>query len=278
MKVEVKPIEIKKWHGKTGKDSYTVPKVLRALVDGDTRQYATGLDYINKEFKDPDNAKVQLTEAEYYAKLLKVDLSPQFIEGQQHPFWDSQGMKIKLENNTMYFDTENPMDYIKIKVMKASKYIANSMKDWEDGLFPEATHVITDEQEEIEVKASKVQIKKKAVLACNEISEDKKVQLILIIDGKNLKGKSSKFIEVELDKLIEKKASDVLRYLEMETEDVAIHALVLEALQKSVLRKQGHKFLYHDSVIGSDIYDVIKYLKEDENQDLKLRIMASVNN
>ena len=278
MKVEVKPIEIKKWHGKTGKDSYTVPKVLRALVDGDTRQYATGLDYINKEFKDPDNAKVQLTEAEYYAKLLKVDLSPQFIEGQQHPFWDSQGMKIKLENNTMYFDTENPMDYIKIKVMKASKYIANSMNDWEDGLFPEATHVITDEQEEIEVKASKVQIKKKAVLACNEISEDKKVQLILIIDGKNLKGKSSKFIEVELDKLIEKKASDVLRYLEMETEDVAIHALVLEALQKSVLRKQGHKFLYHDSVIGSDIYDVIKYLKEDENQDLKLRIMASVNN
>lgn len=278
MKVEVKPIEIKKWHDKTGKDSYTVPKVLRALVDGDTRQYATGLDYINKEFKDPDNAKVQLTEAEYYAKLLKVDLSPQFIEGQQHPFWDSQGMKIKLENNTMYFDTENPMDYIKIKVMKASKYIANSMKDWEDGLFPEATHVITDEQEEIEVKASKVQIKKKAVLACNEISEDKKVQLILIIDGKNLKGKSSKFIEVELDKLIEKKASDVLRYLEMETEDVAIHALVLEALQKSVLRKQGHKFLYHDSVIGSDIYDVIKYLKEDENQDLKLRIMASVNN
>ena len=278
MKVEVKPIEIKKWHGKTGKDSYTVPKVLRALVDGDTRQYATGLDYINKEFKDPDNAKVQLTEAEYYAKLLKVDLSPQFIEGQQHPFWDSQGMKIKLENNTMYFDTDNPMDYIKIKVMKASKYIANSMKDWEDGLFPEATHVITDEQEEIEVKASKVQIKKKAVLACNEISEDKKVQLILIIDGKNLKGKSSKFIEVELDKLIEKKASDVLRYLEMETEDVAIHALVLEALQKSVLRKQGHKFLYHDSVIGSDIYDVIKYLKDDENQDLKLRIMASVNN
>lgn len=278
MKVEVKPIEIKKWHGKTGKDSYTVPKILRALVDGDTRQYATGLDYVNKEFTDPDNSKSKITEAEYYAKLLKVDLSPQFIEGQQHPFWDSQGMKIKLENNTMYFDTDNPMDYIKIKVMKASKYIANSMKDWEDGLFPEATHVITDEQEEIEVKASKVQIKKKAVLACNEISEDKKVQLILIIDGKNLKGKSSKFIEVELDKLIEKKASDVLRYLEMETEDVAIHALVLEALQKSVLRKQGHKFLYHDSVIGSDIYDVIKYLKDDENQDLKLRIMASVNN
>lgn len=277
MNIEVKPIEVKKWHGKTGKDSFTAPKILRALVDGDSRQYSSGLDYVKKNFKNPDNEKEKITEAEYYSKLLKVDLSPQYLEGQLHPFWDSQAMKIRLENNTMYFNTDNPLDYIKIKILKASKYVANSMKDWEEGLYPEATHVITDEQEEVEIKASRIQTKKNAILACNKISAEKKIQLILILDGKNLRGRSNEFIEVELDKLLEKKAEDVLRHLELESEDLALHALILEALQKSVLRKQGHKFLYHDSVIGGDIYDVIGYLKAEENQDLKLRIMTSVN-
>lgn len=276
MKIEVRPIKKKQWHGKVGKESFTRTKKLQALVDGRTRQYATGLDNSKKNYIHP-KTKEPCTEMEYYEVVLKVDLSPQYIEGEAHPFWDSSASLIRLENNTMFFDTELPLDYIKIKVMKESKYIANSIKDYEEGLYPEATHVITDEAEEVEVKATKVAIKKKAIIESAKLSKDKKIQILLILTGKNLKGKSDDFIEVELDKLIERKAKDVLRYISMESEDIAAHSMILEALQKNVLRKKGHKILYHDSVIGGDIYDVIDYFKKDENQDLKIRIMSAIN-
>ena len=35
--------------------------------------------------------------------------------------------------------------------------------------------------------------------------------------------------------------------------------------------------MYHESVIGQDIYDVIKYMNAPENQEFKLRILAQVN-
>lgn len=279
MKIEVRPLEVKKWHGHKGKESFTRPKRLNVLVDEETRNYATGLNYVDKTYFHPDfpkDEKKKITEAEYYGILLKADLSPIYLEDELHPFWDSKNPKVKLENRTMFFDTEIPIDYIRIKVMKASKFVANSMKEWEEGLYPYATHVITDEAEEVETKASKVQVKNEAIIKLSSTTTDRKIQLVLILDGKNLRGASDNSITVEVDKLIEKKPEEVLRYLNMNKEQTAMHALVLEALQKNVLRKQGHKIMYYDSSIGNDVDEVIDYLHLEENQDLKLRIMSAV--
>lgn len=269
MMIQVRPIEVKKWHGKTGNESFTRTKIIQALVDPETMAYATGL---SKE------------EQTKYGELLKVDLSSQFNLETPHPFWDSKMGEIKLENRTQFFNTNNPLDYVKVKVMKASKYVANSMKDYEEGLFPEATHVIFDESEEVDIKAANVEIKKKAIIQTAKLSKDKKIELVMILSAdsdylkmKNLKGKSDNFIEVELDKLIESKASDVLRYLGMDKEYVTLYALSLEALQKSVLTKEGHKIKYHESIIAQDLEGVIDYLGKPENQEFKLRIMAMVN-
>ena len=271
MKVQIRPIPTKRWHGKTGNESFTRPKVIQALVDPDSMTYATGL--TEKEEKE-------------LGEKLKIDLSKQFIIDKPHPFWDSKMGEVPLENRTMFFDTENPIEFIKIKICKNSKFVANSMKEWEDGMFPEATHVIFDESEEVEEKASRIEIKKKAVIETAKLSKGKKVELIMVLsaDGsdylraKNLKGKSDNFVEVELDKLIEGKSADVLRYLKMDKEELSTNALVLEALQKNVFEKVGHKIMYHESVLGQDIYDVVKYLNSPENQEFKLRVLAQVNN
>jgi hypothetical protein len=193
MKIEVRPIQKKKWHNKVGAESFARPKTLNVLIDSNTRQYATGLDYVNKVMEDPDGGKTKLTEGEYYAKVLKVDTSPQYFEGTFHSFWDSKAVKIKLENKTMFFDTSIPLEAVKIKIMKASKFVANSMREYEDGLFPDATHVITDEAEEIEVVASKVAQRNKAIIECNKLTRDKENQIILILGNKNVKGKSDDF-------------------------------------------------------------------------------------
>lgn len=262
--VEVRPLESKKWHGKVGQESFTRPKKLQALVDTNTMKYATGLNATDiKDLK---------------AKGIKYDLSDNFDQDNPHPFWDSNMSMFKLENNTMFFDTSLPLNFIKIKIMKASKYVANSMAEYNEGLYPEATHVIYDESEEAEITASKVALKNKAIIQASQLSTDKKIEIIMIIDGKNLKGQSTSFVEVALDKVISKDPEEFLRHLTMDKKDSTNYALVLECLQKSILRKDGHKIMYMDSLLGVDELEVAKYLSEDENQGLKIVLLSQVNN
>ncbi len=264
MLVEVRPIETKRWHGKTGAENFARPKTIQALVDANTMQYATGLTDKDIEF---------LKEK----KKVNYNLTAHYDSETPHEFWDSNMAKIKLENATMFFNTDNAIDYIKVKVMKASKYVANSQREFEEGLFPEATHVIYDEAEEAQVKASKVALRNKAVIETAKLSKNRKIEIILILDGKVLKGQSDDFVTVAMDKLNKEKPEDVLRYIDKDADEVTNHAIVLEALQKSVLRQEGHKIYYFDALLGSDDISVAEYLGEDENQDLKLRIMKAIN-
>lgn len=262
MLIEVRPVKVKRWHGKEGEESFTRPKKLQALVNAETMQYATGL---------------TPKEAEELGKELKQDLSPHYNSETPHVFWDSPMAAIKLENATMFFDNQIPLDMVKIKIMKASRFVANSMKELEDGLFPEATHVIHDEQEEAEIIASRVALANQAVIEVSKLSKDKKIELILILSDKNLKGQSDNFVTVGIDKCVKKDPSEVIRHINMDSKDLTNQAIVIEALQKSILKRDGHKILYHDSLLGMDIQDVVIYLSNDENQNLRLRLMTAIN-
>jgi hypothetical protein len=264
VKVEVRPIETKRWHNKTGQESFTRPKKIQALVDGSTMQYATGL--------SAEDVK------ELAKKGVNYDLSSNYNSEAPHPFWDSNMAVIKLENNTMFFDTDSPLDFIKIRVMKASKFVANSMVEYELGAWPEATHVIFDEAEQASVMATKVEQKNTAIIEASKLSLDRKIQLILVLGGKNMKNQSADFIAVELDKIITKDAGEFLRFLKMDKKQTASHALVLEALQKSVLRREGQRIFHMDSPLGIDEIEVAEYLAKEENQDIKLIILSKINN
>lgn len=261
--IEVRPIERAKWHGKTGAESFQRPKKFQVLVDTDSMSYATGL-----------------TEEEIVAlnKKVNYDLSSNFNSEEPHPFWDSPMAMYKMENHTMFFDISQPLNYIKIKNMRASKFIANSVADYEEGLYPEATHVIFDESVQAELKASKIEKHTEAIIRSSTMSKDKKIQVILALSHKNMKGQSDNFVNVELRKVIDNETDEFLRYTSMRPEELASYSLVLEALQKSVLRKDGHKILYHDSILGMDEVDVARYLMIEDNQELVIRIKSQVNN
>ena len=265
MLVEIRPIESKKWHGKTGEENFTRPKKIQALVNPDTMVYDTGLSKKDEE---------RLSE------ILKVDLSNTFKHNEPHPFWDSSQAIVKLENKTSFFniDGEHPIDEIKYAICKANKYVANSMKEYEDGRFPEATHVIFNESEEAELKASKIQIKNTVVQKVGELSKAAKAEIILIMTGKNLRNSTDNVVTVAMDELVQEKPREVLRWIEDKSKEfVSLYALVLEAIQKSVLVKEGHKIKYFDSTLGDSEEDVAHYLGELENQPLKIKIIEQIN-
>lgn len=258
--IEVRPIEREKWHGLKGKDSFARPVVVEALVNVRTSRYDTGLSEEDKERLE---------------KATGLDLSDVYVEGKPHPFWSFTG-QVKLPNSTKVFDTSKPLDEIMVKMLKASEVVANSVKEYEDGKYPFASHVIFDEREEVEIRASKIAIKKEAIIEAAKLSRAKKVEIIQILLNKGMKKQSDDFLEVELDKLIESNPEKVLNIIKADKAETSIHAMVLEGIEKNVLRKEGSSIYYMDDQLGYDEFSAVNYFKDPSNQKLKAEIIEKL--
>ena len=260
-KVEVRPIEKQKWHGKKKQENFTRPKKYEVLVDARTRQYATGL--------TPE-------EAEKYGQLLGVDLSAIDIPNTPHPFWSTRMAVLNMQNNTMFFNQELPLDFVKVKNMKASKFIANSQKEWEEGIWPDATHVIYDEKQAIEATASKISLRNSATSKAAELSAGRKIEVIMLLLGKNMNSASPNALVVAMDSIVNDFTKEFLDLMNTKAEVLSTQALVKVCIQNHLLHERGHNIYYADSVIGTDVGEVGFYLDKPENQSLKMRLMNQV--
>lgn len=261
MQIIIKPLPSEKWHGKNGKESFSRPASLEVLYDSETGRYATGL-------TEEERAK--------YEKITGLDLSDNFNPTEPHPFWGSNAAKIKLPNHTMILDDTRPLDFIKIKNLKASKYVANSVKEHEEGLWPDATHVIFDEQEEVQLVASKLQRKNKARAATLTMSLDEKTNLVRLLSDKTINGRSQDFIDVELDNIIENQIDDFAKFYKMDKTEVTTRAKIMEALSKNILTKEGSSIFYMGDKLGHDFEQVVAYFTDPDNQMIKVAILEKL--
>ncbi len=262
MKVEIRPLEINKWHGKTGDQDIQCAQTIYATVNSDTNRYETGLDD-----KDIEHLKKE---------GVSYDLSPGFNLNVPHTFWASPVSKVSLENHTTFFNTDNPMDYIKYKLLLASKFVANSKEDLDKGKFPEATHIIYDEIKEDSAKAKKIELKKKAYKEILSLSAIQKLHLIMAVDNEDCRNMTDDKINIKVDNIANKKPKSVIEFSKNETGYNALRYLVLVALDRSVLRKEAGTIKYFDCKIGNDTDSAIDYLSNSENQATYLKIKDAV--
>lgn len=262
MKVEVRPLERKQWHGKKGKESFAAPKVVEALYNTNLGRLDTGLD--EKEEKE-------------YGIKLGVVLDSTYNPEIAHPVWSSKTFQVKLENMPQFFDTTKPLDFVKVKLMKASKYVANSMKEYEAGLFPQATHVIFDEEEEVALKATKIQQKSKAILVASKLSADEKINIVQVLSNKSLRGRSNDFIDVEIDNIIDTRVEDFMRYAKMDKQEVYVRAAILEAIHRNILTKEGSSIFYMGDVLGMDFESTVEWFINPQNAKIKVKILEQLN-
>ena len=259
-KIEVRPIERKKWHGKEGKENFAQPMYIEALYDPATGKYATGLDEAQKKRLE---------------KQTGFDLSDGFT-GEPHPFWNSKMGRIKLPAMTTIFDTSKPLDEIKVSVLKASRFIANSLRDYENGLYPDATHVIYDESEDVKMRASKVQRKKKAYKLAAKLTDEEKANVIQILTGRSVRKQSQDYLDVELDKLIEGDVAKFIETAEMDSNELYLRGAILEGLYRNILTKEGSAILYMGDMIGHNLDEAIKYFSDPNNQVIKASILEKL--
>jgi len=264
MKVEVRPIPVNKWHKKEGRESFTRPKVVEALYDENVGGYATGL---TKE------------EEEHYGRLLGVSLDNKFQHDEPHPTWSEKRFSMVLSNNTMIFDTKDARQYVLVKLLKASKYVANSMKEYDTGGWPYATHVIFDEEEEVEEKALKIERKEEVYKKIAEMNDAERISLVWILsDGhKSLRGKSPSFIKVELDEYIGENPSKVWTEINTSKAERFSRSTILEAIDRQIIIKDGSNLIWMGDVIAQNVDEAAAWLRNPENQTIKGKILEQLN-
>lgn len=262
MLVEIRPIQKTKWHGLTGDKDFTRDKTIEAAVSRKTGEY--DIRFASEEEK---------TSLE---KSLGYDLSTRFDPDRPHPTWTSKAFWVTLPSNTFFLDTTNPMDAIKLAIAKGHPYVANSLAEYEQGLWERATHVIYSEQEEYEQKAKVINQQNDAAARAREMSKDKLIKMIRIIDGEDFQGRSDGFVAVKIKEICDERPTEFLKWATADSEDFEVRSLILQALYQNKLRKQGPSIYYGQERLGIDMEDAISFLKNPENQAFRIRIMESI--
>lgn len=259
--VEVKPIENQRWHGKKSEESFQKPFLLRALVDKNTSTYATGL-------TEAQEARL--------SKALRADLSNSFNPDVPHPFWDLNILgAVKLENKTNIFDSSKPHDEIKIAIMKASKFVANSIQEYEDGLYPYAKFVIYDKADEISKKEKAYVIRKNLIKRLDAMVRVKKEEILRILMGNSYSEQSNDYIDMKIMECIDTfSLEEIQQILDRDERYNFVHALLLEGLSKGVLRKEGQSVFYFSDRIGYNIAESIQFLLDDNNSTVLNNIIS----
>lgn len=205
-------------------------------------------------------------------KGFDVDLTP-MPDGSPHPFWDSSQARVTLPNHTEIFNTDIPLDLIKVRVMQGSNIVANSIEEVNNGATPDAEFYIYSEEMEMEEKAKKINTLNKARKLALEMPQKRKAWIIQIMKGQSVEGKSNEFLDVIIDSLISDDTDGFIRFAEMDKEKLFNRALVVECIHRGILVKDGPKVLFGTDTLGYDLEEAVAYIAKPANQAVKLRLM-----
>jgi hypothetical protein len=251
--IYVKPIIKERWHGlhKMGRAKFQgTHDVYQAIYSQNKGGFDTGL---NEE------------EANRLGKRLGHDLK----NHTSNEYW--QNFKLVLEDKTTVFNTTIPLEELQVKFMKASKFIANSVKELDQGLWPSARYVIHDEVEELEREATKIEVKARAVEVFSELSPEKKVDLLKVF-GKGATNVSEKFAYTKLYEILEEDPNKFIKQATMKPAELKTRALFFDLEHKGIFRRKGTAVLYNDQQVGFDYDDAVYNLLNPKNQELLLKL------
>ena len=222
-------------------------ETIRAFYDSSVGSYAIGL-------SDEDLKRL--------SEIIKVDLSPSF----DNDFWATE-LKLKIGNEGLVLDPNNALDEIKIAVAKANKYIANSLKEWKNGLWPDAKFVIKNEREEAEVEEGIINLKLEAAKIFDKLTPVKRKQLLKLY-GKGANNVTDSFVTAKLYGEMENNPKDFIKKATMDAKELDVRSLIFDLENMGIIINKGGQLTYNDDVLGYDREDTVANLLKPKAQEL----------
>ena len=259
--IQIKPINLTKWHKKKGIEAFAQPITIEALRDNSTGGYATGLTTVERLALEA---------------MTGYNLDSQFVENKSHEFWGSSTSWLKLPNNTMILNLNIALNFIKYKLAKANPQVANSLQEFNDGLWPEATHYIYNYKQEVEEKATKTAIKHNAFRKLDALTTPKKKMILQNFHGRSFSKASDSELIVALEDAVTKDSKKILDLINMKPEDLQVKAIVLEGLHLNILQNVKGAVMNGEHKMGNNLEDAAQYYANPQNQEDYLSLRNAI--
>lgn len=183
-------------------------------------------------------------------------------------FWTT--FVIKLGKEDLVLSTEKALDELRYLFLKGHKRVADGLSN----INPSKDYVLINKDVEAE-EANKInKVKREAYRNFDKMSiED--MRKCLRLYGLRADDMSNELVEARMSEQIEK---DPARYLLkwVNNDEKELMFIIEEAVAKNIIRKNRTQYYYGTDMVGNGIDDVISYLKEKKNQDIKLSILQEI--
>lgn len=183
-------------------------------------------------------------------------------------FWDT--FAIKVGRNDVILDTDKPEDELKYLFLKKHKRVADGLNN----ITPSTDYVIINKDSEAK-EANKInKVKREAYRELDKMSiED--MRKCLRLYGIKSDTMSNELIEAKLSEQIES-APDRFLQKWVNNPNREISFVIEEAIAKNIIRKNRSQYYFGTDLIGNGLEDVIAYLNDKKNQDIRLAIQQEI--
>ena len=170
----------------------------------------------------------------------------------------------------MRLNTDKPEDELKYIFLKGHKRVATSIPN----ITKSTDYVLINKTSEAEVVNKINKTKREAYREMDKMSmeEMRKCLRVFGIKSDNL---ANELIEAKLSEQIEKDPSAFLTRWVNNTDKETVF-VIEEALTKNIIRKNRTQYYFGTDIIGNGLEDVIAYLKDKKNNDIKMAILNEI--
>lgn len=230
-------------------------------------KWPTCYDYISTYWTRSGNIYTGLTSEDQSRLEKELGYNEGYLS-QNSSFWDT--FAIKLGRKDLILNTDKPEDELKYLFLKNHKRVADGLNK----ITPATDYVLINKDSEAKEANKKNQIKRDAYRELDKMSiED--MRKCLRLYGIKSDTMSNELIEAKITEQIEQSPEKfLLKWVNNPNKE--INFIIEEAIAKNIIRKNRAQYFFGTDLIGTGIEDVIAYLNNKKNQDIKLAILQEI--
>lgn len=244
-----------------------IVRILKANPWSGITKWSSCFDYIGPYWTRSGNRYTGITEED--ARRLEKAIGYESGQlSQSSDFWKT--FACKIGNKELFLNTENPYDELQYLFLKNHKRVANGLNN----VTPSCDYVLINKDSEAEQVNRINKIKREAYREMDKMSiEDMRKCLRLYgIKSDNI---SNELVEAKMSEQIENSPKNfMMKWVENPNKE--IHFVIEEAISKNIIRKNRANYYFGTDLIGNGLEDVVAYLKDKKNNDIKMSILNEI--
>lgn len=230
-------------------------------------KWPTTFDYVGPYWTRNGNIYTGLSIAD--ARRLEKALGK--AEGTLDPesdFWTT--FAVKIGKRDLILDTDKPLDELQYIFLKGHKRVADGLSN----MNPSKDYVLINKDAEAEQSNRINKVKREAYRELDKMSiED--MRKCLRLYGMRSETMSNELVEAKLAEQVET-APEKFMLKWVNNPNKEINYVIEEAISKNIIRKTRTQYFFGTDLIGNGIDDVIAFLQDKKNQDIKLAILNEI--